>query len=37
MMRDELIQRSFARKSADGKSIPMHAMVRSLVLVLLAQ
>jgi hypothetical protein len=37
MIRDELIQRGLARKSEDGKSIPMHPMVRSLVLVLLAQ
>ncbi len=37
MIRDELIRRGLAGKSADGKSIPMHPMVRSLVLVLLAQ
>lgn len=37
MIRDELIQRGLARKSEDGKSIPMHPMIRSLVLVLLSQ
>src|SRR5580700_7812766 len=33
----ELKKRGLARESEDGKSIPMHAKVRSLVLVLLSQ
>ena len=37
MIRDELIQRGLAKKSQDGVSIPMHPMIRSLVLVLLSQ
>jgi hypothetical protein len=34
---DELMKRGLARRSEDGVSIPVHPMVRSLVLVLLAQ
>jgi hypothetical protein len=34
---NELKKRGLARESEDGKSIPMHAKVRSLVLVLLSQ
>jgi hypothetical protein len=34
---DELRKRGLARESEDGKSIPMHPQVRSLVLVLLSQ
>lgn len=34
---DELKKRGLARETEDGKSIPMHAQVRSLVLVLLSQ
>ena len=37
MIFQELKQRGLAKKSEDGVSIPMHPMVRSLVLVLLAQ
>jgi len=37
MILDELKARGLARDSEDGKSIPMHPMVRALVLVLLAQ
>jgi hypothetical protein len=37
MILDELKTRGLARDSEDGKSIPMHPMVRALVLVLLAQ
>ncbi|MGH7388104.1 MAG: hypothetical protein ACREM3_01410 [Candidatus Rokuibacteriota bacterium] len=37
MILDELKARGVARDSEDGKSIPMHPMVRALVLVLLAQ
>lgn len=37
MIYDELRQRGLAKPSTDGLSIPMHPMVRSLVLVLLAQ
>lgn len=37
MIFEELKKRGLARNSQDGKSIPMHPMVRSLVLVLLSQ
>jgi hypothetical protein len=37
MIVDELEARGLARASEDGKSVPMHPLVRSLVLVLLAQ
>lgn len=37
MVFDELNKRGLARPSEDGASIPMHSMVRSLYLVLLAQ
>jgi hypothetical protein len=37
MIFDELKARGLAKNSEDGKSIPMHPMVRSLVLVLLSQ
>jgi hypothetical protein len=37
MIHEELKSRGLARDTADGVSIPMHPMVRSLVLVLLAQ
>lgn len=37
MILEELQQRGLARDSEDGVSIPMHPMVRSLILVLLAQ
>ena len=37
MIHTELKNRGLARDTADGVSIPMHPMVRSLVLVLLAQ
>ncbi len=37
MIFDELKNRGLARDSENGKSIPMHPMVRSLVLVLLSQ
>ncbi len=37
MIYDELKQRGLARPTEDGLSIPMHPMVRSLILVLLAQ
>ncbi len=37
MIFEELKSRNLAKDSADGVSIPMHPMVRSLVLVLLAQ
>jgi hypothetical protein len=37
MILDELKARGLAKESEDGKSIPMHPIVRALVLVLLAQ
>jgi hypothetical protein len=37
MVLDELKARGLAKDSEDGKSIPMHPIVRALVLVLLAQ
>lgn len=37
LLLDELKKRNLARDSEDGVSIPMHYMVRSLILVLLAQ
>ena len=37
MLHEELMRKGLARKSDDGVSIPMHPMVRSLVLVLLSQ
>lgn len=37
MINDELKSRGLARDSEDGVSIPMHPMVRNLILVLLAQ
>ncbi|WIG58322.1 MAG: hypothetical protein OJF49_001067 [Ktedonobacterales bacterium] len=37
MIRDELISRGLAKQSEDNVSIPMHPLVRSLILVLLGQ
>lgn len=37
MLCEELLNRGLARPSADGHSIPMHPLARSMVLVLLAQ
>lgn len=37
MLFEEFLRRGLAKPSADGKSIPMHPLARSMVLVLLAQ